>query len=369
MAIITRKIQVYVSEEDKELKKQFIHSVYEWRDITRQCANFIATHMFIQQNVRDFVYLRDEIAEKFYVQDCIKEGKGMSERNITYKMCSDIAKGLMNSAIYSNLNQQVRGQVKAEMNDVRKGKRSLRSYRNNIGIPFDKRSINFEERDGKFCFRFYGVPMCCRLGADLSNNEIIIRRCMDGEYNISTSSLMIDDDRKRFYLMLVVDIPQNKHDLTEGKTLYAKLDMLNPIVCTADPLAKDDFSVAKKKSYIGTKDEFLHQRIAIQAALQRCQAAAKYSRGGHGRKRKLQSIERWHKKEYNYINTKLHKYSRELVNIAIKNKCSIIVLLDQKEKEAEAKQNELILRNWSYYGLKDKIEYKGKMNGIEIIIT
>ena len=64
-------------------------------------------------------------------------------------------------------------------------------------------------------------------------------------------------------------------------------------------------------------------------------------------------------------------YSRMLVDMAIKNKCGQIVLLNQKEREDKAKEDNMngdnfVLRNWGYYGLKDKISYKCKMVGIEM---
>ena len=77
--IITRKIQVYVYDKDATEKKEYIHTLYTWRDYVRKAANAIVAHKFVQQNIRDFVYIKDEIKEKFYVKDIINDGKGMSE--------------------------------------------------------------------------------------------------------------------------------------------------------------------------------------------------------------------------------------------------------------------------------------------------
>jgi hypothetical protein len=60
-----------------------------------------------------------------------------------------------------------------------------------------------------------------------------------------------------------------------------------------------------------------------------------------------------------------------LVDLAVKNKCSEIVLLDQKRREDEAKEDNesgepFVLRNWSYFGLESKIDYKAKMSGITL---
>ena len=82
------------------------HTVYEWRDLVRRAANTVVAHKFTQENIKDFVYIKDEI-KKFYVKDILKEGKGMSEQNTTYRVLSDMLKGKVPSDIYTCLNQAV----------------------------------------------------------------------------------------------------------------------------------------------------------------------------------------------------------------------------------------------------------------------
>ena len=70
--IITRKIQIYVAEEDKELKKNYIATVYNWRNLVRKGANMVIAHKFVQDNMREFIYLKEEMTDKFYVKDMIR---------------------------------------------------------------------------------------------------------------------------------------------------------------------------------------------------------------------------------------------------------------------------------------------------------
>jgi len=45
-----------------------------------------------------------------------------------------------------------------------------------------------------------------------------------------------------------------------------------------------------------------------------------------------------------------------------------LLLVNQTNKEEFAKGDEFLLRNWSYYGLIEKIKYKAKLAGIHVII-
>ena len=370
--IITRKIQVYVYDKDATEKKEYIHTLYTWRDYVRKAANAIVAHKFVQQNIRDFVYIKDEIKEKFYVKDIINDGKGMSEQNTTYRLCSDMLKGKVPSDIFSCLNQAVAHTFKETEKDMLMGKASLRSYRNNIPIPFSAKAlsnIHWDADDKRFYFTLFGVPFAVALGRDRSNNQSVIERAINGEYKLCSSSLQIDDDANKMFILFCVDIPQKEMKLKEGKVLYAYLGIMNPIIYVADIKAKNESDSGYKVFEIGTKEEFNYRRRQIQEAERRCQIECRYSVGGKGRKRKIQALDRFKDKENNYVDTKLHTYSRMLVDAAVKNECSTICLMRQTPREILAKQqnadgDDFILRNWSYFGLKTKIAYKAKMYGI-----
>lgn len=375
--IITRKIQIYVSDNDAEQKKNFIRTLYEWRDLVRRGANAVVAHKFTQDNIKDFVYIKDDMKEKFYVKDVIKEGKGMSEQNTTYRVLSDMMKGKVPADIYSCLNQSVANTYKETRKDIYTGKASLRTYKNNIPIPFSAKAlsnIHWVKEDKRFYFTLFGIPFATALGRDRSNNKVIIDRCISGEYKLCSSSIQIDDNRKKTFLLLCVDIPKKETVLQPNKKLFAFLGVFNPIVCTTEVIEDlDERDNAYKVWEIGTEEEFNHRRRQIQEAVRRCQINNKYSVGGRGRKKKNKAIERFKNKEKNYVDTKLHTYSRMLVDLAIKHECGEIVLMKQKEREEKAKEDNkkekpFVLRNWSYYGLKEKIQYKSDMHGIKLTV-
>lgn len=391
--IITRKIECYVAESDPNLKKGYVSTLYSWLRDVRKAANMIVAHKFVQCQMSDFANIDDELREKFigtkkfvFPSDILKKEKGNSEQNSTYRLVSSEFKGKLPSAIYSSLNQIVSNSFKETYDLFLKGEASVRSYRKNIPMPFPAKSItnlHEDETDHRIYFTLFNIPFVFNFGRDRSGNRSIIERCMNGELKLCSSSLLFSDsvDKKdpekgkkhKMFLCACVDMPSKEVKLKQNKKLYAFLDVLIPIVCTTKDVALQGYDAVDSKDWItiGTKEEFNHRRTQIQEALRRYQINARYSKGGRGRKKKLKSIDHFHQLENNYIDTKLHMYSKKLVDWAVKNQCSEIWLINQSKREDKAKEmnqvgEPFVLRNWSYFSLKGKIAYKAKFYGITI---
>lgn len=372
--VVTRKIEVFVAEDDKKMRKAYYDKLYANRDIAVKVANMCASHLFALDNTMP--YLSDEDKEK--VTFLGVSGDASTKRNAPYVATSEAFKGQADMGMVSCVLQNVQ---KMYQDDRKKGMwaRSLRSYKGNMPVPYQAKRFanlhfaeytngNGEKKEGCF-FTLTGIPMQMRFGRDRSGNRIIVERVADGDYKMCTSSLQFDG--KKIFLLLCVDIPKKEVKLDAKKILFAYLDVDVPIRCTTDVKAAKEYDSGMKWFEIGTKEEFLYRRRQIQEFVRRCQINNKYSTGGKGRKKKCQALEHWHEKELNYIGTKLHMYSRMLVDVAMKHKCGKIVLVNQKEREEKAKEENMrgepfLLRNWSYYGLKDKIKYKSRMVGIEL---
>lgn len=374
--LITRKIEIFICESDKEQRKAYYDRLYQIRNIARDAANAATAHLFMLDN--QVPYLDEQSKEN--IKYLGTSGKESSKQNVAYCVMSSLFKDKMESitGMLANLAQIVR---KNYQEDRKQGmwNRSLRSYKSTIPIPYQRKQFtNFRFSDytdeqgntHKGCFfNVAGIPFQMKFGRDRSGNRLIVERVLADEYKMSTSSIVCDGNKT--FLLMCVDIPQKQVELKEGKKMFAFLGVMNPIVCTTEVDAYKAYDSGFKVFTIGTEDEFNHRRRQIQEAVKRCQINNRYSVGGKGRKRKCQAIDRFHEKEKNYVDTKLHTYSRELVNMAVKNKCSEIVLMNQKKREEKAKEDNkngdnFVLRNWSYYGLKQKIEYKAKMVGINV---
>lgn len=372
--VITRKIEVFVCEADKELRRAYYEKLYANRDIAVKVANMGVSHLFALDNTMP--YLSDEDRERIVFIGA--KGNKATKQNAPYVAASEAFKGKADMGMVSCVLQNVQ---KTYQDDRKHGmwNRSLRSFKANMPVPFKAdRFLNLrfseyengegEKRQGCF-FTLMGVPFQMKFGRDRSGNRIIVERVVGGEYKMCTSSLQFD--RNKIFLLLCVDIPKKEVELDEGKAMYAYLGVMNPVICTCDVRAAKEYDSGYKWFEIGTKEEFNYRRRQIQEAVRRCQVENLYNSGGKGRKKKCQAIDRWHEKEKNYVATKLHTYSRMLVDLALKHCCGRIVLMNQTHREEEAKEqnakgDSLVLRNWSYFGLKEKIGYKCKMAGIKL---
>lgn len=385
--IITRKIEIFVCEEDKDLRKSYYEKIYRNRDIAVKVANMGISHLFVLNNTMP--YLSDEDKERIAFLGC--KGEKSSKINAPYTAASKAFKGEGDMGMLSCLLKNVLGQYRSDLENGM-WNRSLRSYKGNLPMPFKESrfsNMRFADyvdgegntRQGCF-FTLIGIPFQMKFGADRSNNRAIVEGVLNGKYKMRTSSIkVIDEDAKgegkkkgtKIFLLLSVDMPKKEVELKEGKKMYAFLGVFNPIVCTTEVNAKQAYDSGMKVFEIGTEEEFNHRRKQIQEAVKRCQINNRYSVGGKGRRRKCQAIERFHDKEKNYVETKLHTYSRKLVDLAVKHKCSEIVLMKQENREKKAKEDNqegkpFVLRNWSYYGLKEKIKYKSEMVGMKFTV-
>lgn len=92
-----------------------------------------------------------------------------------------------------------------------------------------------------------------------------------------------------------------------------------------------------------------------------------YSKGkkGRGTQVKIKPIDHLNNKISNFRDTMNHQYSKYIVDFALKHNCGIIQMEDLSEYTERVKEK--FLRNWSYYDLQSKIEYKAKEHGIEVV--
>jgi len=358
--ILTRKIQLLIDSEDKELIKAAKDQLYSWQRICFRAANMIMSHHFVQEQVKDFFYLTEEI--KLKIADEKKEENGIlksSRQNTTYRLLSNHFKGQIPTNILSNLNNSLISYFNKEKVAYWKGEKSLRNYKKNIPLPFGAEVISKLNHtpDGRnFCFRLFQIPFRTYLGKDRSDKKILLNRVLTGTLKLRASHIQLDQGK--IFLLAAIQIEKEQHHLDTSVIAEASLSIEHPLTV----------KIGSHEHTIGNKEEFLHRRLAIQAAIYRVKKAVTFNRGGHGRKRKRKSLEDYQHQERNYIDYKLHVYSRMLIDLCLKHEAATLILVNQELKEEIAKDDQFLLRNWSYYSLKEKIAYKADRAGIQLVV-
>lgn len=355
--IITRKIQINPIG-DKETVHQTWQTMRGYDDTVYRMANMIASHQYVLLNLKDMIYLTS--GEEVKIADRAKDEKGIlncSVQNTTYKVLSSKFKGEIPSYVTTGLNSEVTKSVKAESKDYFLGRKSLRNYKK--GMPIPTPSLMFRNwhkgEKGNYTFTLAGMQFSTFFGRDLSGNEIIMDRAISGEYKFCDSSIQVQD--KKMFLLLCVDVPKTDYKPKDGNPLIAVLGIEHPIIFAFG----NHFDPTNQNYTIGCKEEYLHKRLSIQKARRSLQIDLRFANGGKGRKSKLQALERYEKAEKNYVTTKIHQYTAKLIDYAKQKRCDKIIL---DNLGIDPKSDKLLLRNWTYFGMIEKLKYKCSLNNI-----
>lgn len=357
---LTRKIQLLVDLPTKEERKVAMEKFYQWRNRCYRAANLIVSHLYVQEMIEEFFYLSEGI--KYKLIDEKKDENGILTRsriNCTYRMVSDRFKGEMPTNILTNLNSIILSAFKKNREEYWRGERSINNFRRDMAFPFDMEGVCglcYNEEKKAFCFRFFSIPVRTYLGMDFNDKWELMHKVVTGETKMRTSHIKLKDGK--IFMMAVFEFEKEKHCLRPEVIAEATLSLEYPIVV----------KIGKAKLSIGTREEFLYRRLAIQAAQRRAGEGVKYSKSGKGRKKKTKALAKFRDKERNYVQDRLHVYSRTLIDFCLKNQAGTLILLDQQEKIAIAKEEDFVLRNWSYYDLITKIKYKAEKAGIELVV-
>jgi hypothetical protein len=357
---LTRKIQLLVDLPTKEERKEVLDRLYVWQNRCFRAANLIVSHLYIQEMIKEFLYLSEGVQYK--LADENKDEEGILQRsriNTTYRLVSNRFKGEIPTNILSNLNSTLLASFNKNRPEYWRGERSLKNFRRDLAFPFSSdcmTGLSYNEEKNAFCFRLFRIPFLTYLGKDFSDKRMLLERVVNGEVRLCTSHIKLKDEK--IFWLPVFEIEKEKQDVKPEVIAEASLSLEYPIVVKTN----------KIRLTIGSKEEFLYRRIAIQAAVRRAQSGASYAKSGKGVKRKFKAVDKFRKAESNYVNHRLHVYSRRLIDFCIKQQAGTLILVNQEDKIDIAKEEEFVLRNWSYYELINKIKYKAEKAGIELIV-
>ena len=400
---ITRKIEVHLhrhsdSEADQQRFKEEYRIWDEINDNLYKAANRIISHCFFNDAYEYRLKLhspRFQEIEKLLkyakrnklTDDDIKALKaerkelfaefkrqrqsflGGSEQNSTYKVVTDEFLEVIPSHVLTCLNQNISSTYREYALDVEHGRRTIPNFKKGIPVPFPIKATGElllrKREDGSIYIRFpKGLEWDLNFGRDRSNNREIVERVLSGQYDVGNSSIQETKNRKRF-LLLVVKIPKESRTLNPDRVVGVDLGVNIPLYAALNDNTYGGLS-------IGSRDQFLKVRMRMAAQKRELQRNLRVAtNGGHGRKQKLQALDRLEGKERNWVHLQNHIFSKSIIEYALRNEAGVIQMErltgfghDRNDEVDEGFK--FILRYWSFFELQTMIEYKAKTAGIEV---
>lgn len=291
------------------------------------------------------------------------------EQNSTYRVISNEFLDVIPSNILTNLNQNISSTYKAYTLEVERGDRTIPNFKRGIPVPFsikESGELMLKKReDGSIYIRFpKGLEWDLSFGRDRSNNREIVERVLSGQYEVGNSTIQ-ESKNKKIFLLLVVKIPKESKALNSNRVVGVDLGINTPLYAALNDNEYGGFS-------IGSRDQFLKMRMRMAAQKRELQRSLRNTtNGGHGRKQKLQVLDRLEDKERKWVHLQNHIFSKSIIEYALQNEAGIIQMERLtgfgRDKNDEVDDGfKFILRYWSFFELQTMIEYKAKAAGIEV---
>ena len=361
----------------KAINNYTYHLVREAMESEARRKNYILSWAFSEMIANGVPYMETYKEKCKFINEMIKPAyrtKGSKKGSLFDESEIQNILGGYGISFSQELTQKLKDCVK---DGLLEGKVVLPNYKLNSPFTVAKTHISlshdfetYEElcehigkKDGKIYLNYggYGEPTIARFAIDTGSNKnkeelnTTLLRLISGEYEVCASSIGLCKDEKKIVLNLSMKIPKKELELDENTVVGVDLGLVVPACC-----ALNNNMYVKKA--IGSVAEFLRVRTQLQSQYRRMQKQVATNNGGHGRKKKMQPLDKFREKERNFVKTYNHYVSKEVVDFAVKNNAKYINMEDLSGFKGDNR----ILRNWSYYELQQFIEYKAAKYGIVV---
>ena len=295
----------------------------------------------------------------------------------TYKVFSGYAYDKLKYGYHintGNLTNEIRNaeaQFKTNFKDIIKGSKSILDYKGNQPLSLHNKSIKLRSADKEFYFtlslfnKAFAKENNINCSLDFKgvvkdkSQRVILERCVSGEYHISASNLLYNKKKKMWELNLCYSFDNhNLAQLDESKILGVDLGVAKPIVASV-------YGDYDRLSIDGGEIEHIRNSVEKRKkSLLRASVICGEGRKGHGYNTRVKPVLDIGDKVARCRDTINHKYSKALIDYAVKNGCGTIQMEDLSGITEKANR---FLKNWSYFDLQTKIEYKAREQGIKVV--
>ena len=306
------------------------------------------------------------------------DGYVYSRLKDSYTVCNT---GILNATVQKAFKKYKRSKI-----DVMKGTMSLPSYKSDQPICLfsqwmKKNPPFFENSEWKIRLPLFStaykkehqlksLPLF-RIRVGDHTQKSILEAIASGKYGAAESQLVYR--KKKWFLYLTYCFEKEATACDPEKTLGVDLGVAYVLYASS----KDrfgHFSISGEEAHVrpdGRKERtnVLDYAEKLEQNTWDRQKQARYcgeGRIGHGTKKRLEPVYQAGSRLANHMDTLNHRWSKALVDYAVKNGFGTIQMEDLSEiKEDTGFPRRM--RHWTYYNLQQKIEYKAEEKGIAVI--
>ncbi|OLR63271.1 hypothetical protein BHF69_05350 [Anaerostipes sp. 992a] len=254
--------------------------------------------------------------------------------------------------------------------DILKGTMSIPSYKKDQPIILRPDGIRLHEREMIYTVELslfsgdfkkkkaWKSNVLFQIKACDKAQKAIMQRLLSREYKLGESKLVYK--KKKWFIYITYSFKKTDAKLDKNKILGVDLGVTYAIYAC---------SIGEYGSFSIKGEEALEYAKRLEARTISKQKQARYcgeGRIGHGIKTRLSTVYSTRNKLANHRDTLNHRYSKAVVDYAVKNRYGTI----QMENLSCIKKNTGFpkrLQHWTYYDLQSKIEYKAAEQGIQVI--
>ena len=373
------KLEVKFSTNNKIDKKTYFEELRKKQYDTYRACNTAMT-MYYVDAMQDRI-IKDAGLPK--VED--KDLYGKTFRNYVEGQIKEIMHN-PSSYIASEVNAFVISKFNTDKkNGLLKGDMSLASFKRDIPVMTRNEGYRILKQDKGYFLKFilftkeefesFGVEDYKRGDGILleivkpdSSRQSILDRIISKEYKQGNLKLQYNKRKNKWYALIsftfesTLPATANRDNILGVDLGISKVAFIN----VYNPVKNEYEKMYFKDRYIDGA-ELIKFRQKTEARRREYAIASKFASKnatGHGYKRRMQKYLEVGDKIKRFRDTANHKYSRWIVDMALKYNCGLIQM--ENLTGFSNAQEESLLRNWSYYDLQNKVKYKAKEVGIEV---
>lgn len=261
----TIKLKLIVTNEDKKAAWKRIRQIM---DDSWKAANWIASGQYLNDQLMRRVYARRKIDPKDNleavqkVEEEFQKFFGTKRQATTERDIKDVWPNLP-PCVTNPMNQVVVASYNSEKQDMLRGARSLRTYREGMPVTTTKISITLSpgENGGHTITWRLGrteqIVFAVYYGRDKANNRLTVQRIIDKENDYSAPQIQLKD--RDLFLLLPVKEPRREYDLDPDLSVGVDLGLAVPAYVA--------LSNGPSRRAIGSREDFLRVRMQSLSSL------------------------------------------------------------------------------------------------------